>query len=150
MPALWVKAQYPLYSEWTAIKESVAIKQLVQPILTHVMGFMNGTLTSTASATKFSTSRSMGSLYLDLTYSGLAAYRHATRPPSGVIPTRSPMPNTASDLISVSVCNSDVNLRNTYRYQYGWRLPQARCRRSRWPSRYRCASGFQCHNQLHP
>ena len=69
------------------------------------MGFMKGTLTSTASATKFSTSRNIASLYLDLTYSGLAAYRHATRPPSGVIPTRSPMPKTASDLISVSVCH---------------------------------------------
>ena len=40
---------------------------------TNVMGFMKGTLTSTASATKFSISRSMGRLYLDLTYSGLAA-----------------------------------------------------------------------------
>lgn len=68
-----------------------------RPSKTHVMGFMKGTLTPTASATKFSTSRSMDSLYLDLTYSGLAAYRHATSPPNGVIPTRSPMPNTAND-----------------------------------------------------
>lgn len=34
---------------------------------TYVMGFMNGTLTSTASATKFSISRSIGRLYLFLT-----------------------------------------------------------------------------------
>jgi len=39
----------------------------------YVMGFMKGMLTSTASATKFSISRSIGRLYLDLTYSGLAA-----------------------------------------------------------------------------
>jgi hypothetical protein len=62
---------------------------------THVMGFMNGTLTSTASATKFSISRSMGRLYLFLTYSGFAAYKQAMRPPRGVIPTRSPIPKTA-------------------------------------------------------
>jgi len=64
--------------------------------ITHVMGFMKGMLTSTASATKFSSSRSMGRLYLDLTYSGLAAYKQATRPPRGVIPTRSPIPRTAT------------------------------------------------------
>ena len=40
---------------------------------TDVIGFMNGILTSTASATKFSISRSMARLYLPLTYSGLAA-----------------------------------------------------------------------------
>lgn len=62
----------------------------------YVMGFEKGTLTSTASATRFSISRSMPRLYLDLTYSGLAAYKHATRPPRGVIPTRSPMPRTAA------------------------------------------------------
>ena len=62
----------------------------------YVMGFEKGTLTSTASATRFSISRNMPSLYLDFTYSGLAAYKHATRPPRGVIPTRSPMPRTAT------------------------------------------------------
>lgn len=40
---------------------------------TYVIGFMKGILTSTASATKFSISRSMGRLYLALTYSGSAA-----------------------------------------------------------------------------
>ncbi len=40
---------------------------------THVIGFMKGMLTSTASATKFSISRSIGRLYLALTYSGFAA-----------------------------------------------------------------------------
>ena len=40
---------------------------------TNVMGFMKGTLTSTASATKFSISRSMARLYLLLTYSGFEA-----------------------------------------------------------------------------
>lgn len=40
---------------------------------TNVMGFMKGTLTSTASATRFSISRSIFKLYLDLTYSGSAA-----------------------------------------------------------------------------
>lgn len=40
---------------------------------TYVIGFMKGMLTSTASATKFSISRSIARLYLDLTYSGLAA-----------------------------------------------------------------------------
>lgn len=63
--------------------------------LTNVMGFMKGILTSTASATKFSISRSIGKLYLALTYSGFAAYRQATRPPRGVMPTRSPIPSTA-------------------------------------------------------
>lgn len=62
---------------------------------TNVMGFIKGILTSTASATKFSISRSIGKLYLALTYSGFAAYRQATRPPRGVMPTRSPMPRTA-------------------------------------------------------
>jgi hypothetical protein len=81
------------------------------------MGFMKGTLTPTASATRFSTSRSIASLYLDLTYSGLAAYKHATRPPSGVIPTRSPIPKTASDLISVSVCDSDLGTGKAHKYQ---------------------------------
>lgn len=60
------------------------------------MGFEKGTLTSTASATRFSISRSIARLYLDLTYSGFAAYRHATRPPRGVMPTRSPIPRTAA------------------------------------------------------
>ena len=60
------------------------------------MGLQKGTVTSTADATRFSISRSMDRLYLDLTYSGLAAYKHATRPPSGVMPTRSPMPRTAA------------------------------------------------------
>lgn len=53
-------------------------------------------LTSTASATRFSISRSIERLYLLFTYSGLAAYRHAIRPPSGVMPTRSPIPRTAA------------------------------------------------------
>jgi len=62
---------------------------------TYVIGFMNGMFTSTASATKFSISRSIGRLYLALTYSGFAAYKQAISPPRGVMPTRSPMPNTA-------------------------------------------------------
>jgi len=66
------------------------------PVYTYVIGFMKGMLTSTASATKFSISRSIGRLYLLLTYSGFAAYRHATNPPRGVMPTRSPMPSTAA------------------------------------------------------
>lgn len=60
------------------------------------MGFENGTVTSTAEATKFSISRSIARLYLLLTYSGFAAYKQATRPPNGVIPTRSPIPKTAN------------------------------------------------------
>ena len=117
---------------------------------THVIGFMNGTLTSTASATKFSTSRSIGSLYLDLTYSGLAAYKHATRPPSGVIPTRSPMPNTASGLISVGVYHMNEHGVKTHKYQCVWRQLRVRCRRSLSPYRYRCAGGSRCHNRRHP
>ena len=58
-------------------------------------GLLNGTVISTAEATKFSISRSIGRLYLLLTYSGSDAYKQATRPPRGVIPTRSPMPRTA-------------------------------------------------------
>jgi hypothetical protein len=100
--------------------------------LTNVMGFMKGILTSTASATKFSISRSIGKLYLALTYSGFAAYKQATRPPRGVIPTRSPIPRTAKVVMrpcinslgwgrtsidmrctsfksSISVCNSYEN-----------------------------------------
>ena len=45
----------------------------IMSVETYVIGFMKGTFTSTASATKFSISRSMGRLYLLLTYSGLAA-----------------------------------------------------------------------------
>jgi len=67
--------------------------------ITNVMGFMKGMLTSTASATRFSISRSIGRLYLALTYSGSAAYKHAMRPPRGVMPTRSPIPRT-----EVSMC----------------------------------------------
>lgn len=46
---------------------------LIRRSSTYVMGFMKGMLTSTASATRFSISRSIDRLYLDLTYSGLAA-----------------------------------------------------------------------------
>src|SRR5882762_745870 len=92
MPALCVKAQYPLENT----NRLVSYYYTYMPRDgTYVMGFMKGTLTSTASATKFSISRSMGRLYLFLTYSGLAAYRQATRPPRGVMPTRSPIPRTA-------------------------------------------------------
>ena len=138
------------YNGRTAIKKKIGCKS-IQARRTHVIGFMNGTLTSTASATKFSTSRSIGNLYLDLTYSGLAAYRQATRPPSGVIPTRSPMPNTASsDLIPVSLRRVDERGKATDKYRCVWRRPRARYKRLRWPCPCRCASEFQCHNRQLP
>ena len=59
-----------------------------------VIGFVNGTLTSTACATSSSSARSACKLYFPLIYSGSVAYRHATSPPRGVIPTRSPIPRT--------------------------------------------------------
>src|SRR5258707_2224675 len=94
---------------------------------TYVIGFMNGIVTSTASATKFSISRSMGRLYLDLTYSGSAVYRQATSPPRDVIPTRSPIPSTATKW-SQNLGSMDVSL-CTYKYRCEWHQPQEQCRR---------------------
>lgn len=91
---------------------------------TRVIGFMNGTLTYTASATKFSISRSIGRLYLDLTYSGLAAYRHATSPPRGVIPTLSPIPRTA---VFHSEPSTRINNEGTDMCRYVWHQLPERC-----------------------
>src|ERR1700729_3035225 len=96
------------------------------------MGFMKGTLTSTASATKFSISRSMGRLYLALTYSGLAAYRQATRPPRGVMPTRSPIPRTAIKRWDQCYSPKDQRRRWTYKCRYGLHQPPELCTHLLW------------------
>lgn len=96
----------------------------------YVMGFENGTLTSTASATKFSISRSMERLYLDLMYSGFAAYRQAMRPPRGVMPTRSPIPRTAVGHVSKPL--HVLPALKTHRYRYVSHQPPTRYKHWRW------------------
>ena len=60
----------------------------------------------------------MGKLYLDLTYSGSATIIRAIRPPSGVIPFRSPIPSWLSacsthDAFAAATHNRGVDVGRT-------------------------------------
>jgi hypothetical protein len=81
-----------LVGECTESSNVVVATCQLEFLLTSRLAY-KGTEISTASATRFSISRSMGRLYLDLTYSGSATIIRAIKPPRGVIPFRSPIPS---------------------------------------------------------